>query len=204
MTTRDPRPKNALYEAPRDHAILVDVPEEPFLSVDGHGSPYDPPFQGAIRALYSLAYAIHFDLKQRTGASHPVPPLEALWWWGTDRAFPTKDEKEWRWRLMIRQPVVVTPDDLARAKAATRAKHPEVAVDPVELRRYHEGRSMQILHVGPYKDEATTIQRLHEEIDKAGYHAHGMHHEIYLGDPRRAKPEKLRTLLRQPVAPARA
>jgi len=199
MSRKTPRPKEPLYDAPKDHAVLVTVPDAPFLAVEGHGSPYDPAFQGAIRALYPIAYAIHFDVKKATGTSHPVPPLEALWWWGAGRSFPEEDEKEWRWRLMIRQPKGVTSAMLAKAKASVRAKHPEIAVDSVELQRYHEGRSMQILHVGPYKDEATTIQRLHEEIQKAGYHASGLHHEIYLGDPRRAKPEKLRTLVRQPV-----
>lgn len=208
MTTTRPTtptdPEAALYKAPSDHAILVDVPNDPFLCVDGHGSPYDPAFQGAIRALYTLAYAIRFQIKDETGVSHKVPPLEALWWWGNDRSFPLKDEKEWQWRLMIRLPHEATRATLERAKEVATRKHPEIAVDPVELRSFHEGPSMQILHLGPYKDEATTIQHLHEEIEKAGYEPAGRHHEIYLGDPRRAKPEKLRTLVRQPVKRASA
>lgn len=201
MTTSPPRSNDDRYKAAKDHATLVNVPDEPFLSIEGHGSPYDPAFQGAMRAIYSVAYTVHFDLKKQTGVSHKVPPLEALWWWGGEGAF-TKNEKEWRWRLMLRQPRAATKAIVERAKEAAKRKHPEIAVGHVELRHYREGPSMQILHVGPYKDEATTIARLHEEIEKAGYEPAGMHHEIYLGDPRRARPENLRTLVRQPVKPA--
>ncbi|MFA5861794.1 MAG: GyrI-like domain-containing protein [Candidatus Thermoplasmatota archaeon] len=198
----DPKRQEAeLYRAPRDHAVTVDVPDEPFLSIDGHGSPYDPGFQGAIRALYSVAFTIKALLKKKTQEDHVVMPLEALWWWGEDGKFDVKKEKEWRWRLMIRQPLTATSDLVAQAIQTAKKKHPELAVQLVELRNYHEGASMQILHVGPYKEEATTLHRLHEEIEKAGFESWGPHHEIYLGDPRRAKPEKLRTLLREPVRP---
>lgn len=206
MTKHDPRKEEPhLYKAPRDHAVLVDVPDEAFLAIDGKGSPRDPAFHEAIGALYAVAYGIKFLLKEEApDEDHAVMPLEALWWWKDGAGFPVDDEKAWHWRLMIRQPDGVRAEHVERALARARERRPVPGLDAIRLVHHHEGKALQILHVGPYKDEARTIARLHEEVKEAGYEPAGKHHEIYLGDPRRAKPQNLRTLLRQPVRPRQA
>lgn len=190
---------HAQYSAPKDHAVLLDVPEESFLMLDGAGSPHaGTGFQEAIEAIYSVAHALRSKMKSRPKRDYVVMPLEALWWWdGPDRSFHDAPEHDWRWTMMIRQPDFVTPNDVAGVIEEAKDKVPLAA--KVRFDKYHEGRAMQILHVGPYKNEWPTIQRLHDGIRDAGYEASGKHHEIYLGDPRRAKPENLRTILRQPV-----
>lgn len=188
-----------LYSARKDRATLVDVPDEPFLMVDGKGSPNDPAFQDAIRALYAVAYALKFDAKGKDAArDFVVMPLEAVWSWEGEGDFATAPERAWQWTLMIQQPPFVDAGDVASVIEKLRADG-NAGVERVRLERYGEGRAMQIMHVGPYKDEYATIQRLHEEMRKQGYAPAGKHHEIYMGDPRRSKPENLKTILRQPV-----
>lgn len=181
-----------LYDAPADHAVLVEVPDRVFLGIDGRGSPHGPAFQGAIRALYAVAYGARalVDAAER----HPIGPLEALWSWRGDG-----NGKEWHWTLLLPIPAAATRDVVQRAIGKAREAHPELALDLVERRHFEEGPCMQILHVGPYRSEGPTLEHLRQDVASAGYEPAGLHHEIYLGDPRRAKPERLRTLLRQPV-----
>lgn len=188
-----------LYSAPKAHAIVVDVPEEGFLMVDGKGSPNEgTAFQEAIGALYSVAYSLKFATKKADRSrDFTIMPVEALWWWDGDKPFKDAPEKEWRWTLMIRQPDFVTQKDVQAAVGDAKLVRPQAA--GVRFGRFREGKCMQILHVGPYKDEWPTIQRLHDAIKDNGFEMSGKHHEIYLGDPRRAKPENLRTIVRQPV-----
>lgn len=190
----------AQYSAPRGHPVTIDLPEESFLMLDGAGSPNEGTrFQESIGALYAVAYSLKFAMK-KADASHDyvVMPLEALWWWdGPERSFRAAPEHEWRWTLMIRQPDFVTERDVAAAIEDAKLKVP--LASGVRFGKYLEGRAMQILHLGPYKDEWPTIQRLHEGMRRAGYAPSGRHHEIYLGDPRRAKPENLKTIIRQAV-----
>lgn len=191
------------YEAPSDHAVLIDVPGQPYITIDGRGSPHGPAFQGGIRTLYAVAHGVRDLLKKGTKRPEPAdPPLEALWWWADANGSDAPKVKEWRWRLMVSQPAEAKASLVQQAIANARSAHPELALDLVELRHYAEGPSMQILHVGPYRSEMPTIQHLHDDMTQAGYEPAGMHHEIYLEDPRTAKPETLRTLLRQPVRPA--
>lgn len=195
--------EHSLYSAPKGHAVAVDVPEESFLMLDGAGSPTSSnAFQDAIGALYSVAYSLKFAMKKADrGRDFAVMPLEALWWWDDPkRSFHEGPEKDWRWTLMIRQPDFVTARDVEAAIEDATLKTPLAA--KVRFGRYREGRSLQIMHVGPYKDEWPTIQRLHADIETAGYVKSGKHHEIYLGDPRRSKPENLKTVVRQPVRTA--
>lgn len=204
MAKVDPKKAEpALYHAPRDHAVRVEVPDETFLMIDGAGSPQSPAFQEAIQALYAVSHGINLLLREKEpGKDHVVMPLEALWWWGEEPSFPEASEHGWRWTLMIRQPDETTPAQARRAAETARERRPLPTLGRVRLERYREGESMQILHVGPYEKELPTIRRLQEEIRAAGFAPAGKHHEIYLGDPRRAKPEGLKTLLRQPIARA--
>jgi hypothetical protein len=194
---------------------IVDIPEFGFAAVTGGGSPGGSDFTEAIQALYSVSYGAHFLLKKQDGQAPRVMPLEALWWVDdpdqrdifTDVALglaaaADSDRDRWLWQAMIMQPAPVDADVVAQALAAARARKPLPGLERVRYVRWAEGLSAQVLHVGPYADEGPSIARLHAGIATAGYRPRGRHHEIYLGDPRRSAPERLRTILRHPVEPA--
>ncbi|TFV65642.1 UNVERIFIED_ORG: hypothetical protein E4P37_09015 [Bacillus sp. AZ43] len=203
MTTRVDlrRELGQLYSATRSPA-LVDVPELSFLMVDGHGDPNTAPaYAEAVEALYSVAYTVRFALRDGPAAlDAPVMPLEGLWWTADMATFSTDDKSAWDWTMMIALPEQATADVVAAAvtRAATRRRL--AAIGRVRLERWAEGRAAQVLHIGPYSAEGPTIAALHAFIAGQGYGLAGKHHEIYLGDPRRAAPERLRTIIRQPVA----
>ena len=197
------RQLRALYSATATPAF-VDVPDLPFLMVDGHGDPNTAPaYAEAVQALYAVAYTIRFALRRGPEAlDAPVMPLEGLWWTPDMSTFSTEDKSQWDWTMMIVVPDQVTLRIVEDARAAAAKKKGTAAVGEVRLERYAEGRCAQVLHVGPYSAEGPTIAALHAFISGRGYVLSGKHHEIYVGDPRRAAPEKLRTIVRQPVAPA--
>jgi hypothetical protein len=183
-----------LYSPGRDFT-LVDVPAFHFLMVDGTGDPNTgKDYASAVEALYSLSFAVKFASKAQLGRDYVVAPLEGLW---PDTAASTP-KAEWRWTMLIRQPDWLTQEqcDAARAKAAAKGLP---ALDAVRLEQFAEGAAVQVMHVGSYDDEAPTIARMHAWIAERGMALGGRHHEIYIGDPRRAAPHKLRTVLRQPV-----
>jgi hypothetical protein len=194
------RERSALYSASREPAF-VDVPELPYLMIDGHGDPNTAAgYAAAVQALYSIAYTIRFGLKRRPEpVDAPVMPLEGLWWTPDLATFSTDDKSAWDWTLLIAVPGLVTADVVEDARAAAARKHEPAALDRVRLTRFAEGRCAQVMHVGPYSAEGPTIAALHEFIAENGYALAGKHHEIYLGDPRRSAPDKLRTIVRQPV-----
>jgi hypothetical protein len=178
---------------------IVDVPPMNFLMVDGHGDPNtSPQFQEIFNALYTMAYTIKFALKPQ-GIEFVIPPVEGLWWMEgrDDIDLTTKDN--WDWRLMIMQPEAVTMEVFERARAEAARKKDLPMLAKLRFETYHEGLSAQILYFGPYADEGPTIIRLHAFIAENGCVLEGKHHEIYLGDPRRTAPEKLRTVIRQPM-----
>jgi hypothetical protein len=184
---------DSLYQAGRGVVEVVDVPELAMLVVDGTGSPEGTEFTEAVETLLAVSYGAHFLLRRQRGDAPRVMPLEALW-------DPPGDGR-WAWRALVVQPPPV--DAALVAEALERARRrPRSAPGRVRLERWEEGRSAQLLHVGPYASEGSSIDLLHREIAALGLRAHGRHHEIYLGDPRRSRPERLRTILRQPVEPA--
>lgn len=182
---------------------LIDVPPMAFLMIDGEGDPNtSQAYMDAMEALYGLAYTLKFASKKQAGVDYVVMPLEGLWWAQEMAAFDaeTTDKDAWHWCSMIRQPDHITAEMVAAAAEELRAKKDPAALDQVRFETYHEGLSVQIMHVGPYSEEGPTLQRLHEEyLPQNGLIENGKHHEIYLGDPRRTAPERLRTVLRQPV-----
>ncbi|MGW5237356.1 GyrI-like domain-containing protein [Monashia sp. NPDC004114] len=185
---------------------LVRVPRLTFLCLDGHGDPNtSPAYAAAVQALYSVSYAAKFALKKAGGPDFKVSPLEGLWWAEDMSTFLTGDKSAWDWTMMIRQPDAVTADLVARLAQEAAAKKSIAAATQLRLVSFEEGAAAQVLHVGPYATEAPTIARLHEFIREQGFtfdgpgHSH-KHHEIYIGDPRRSAPEKLRTIIRQPYA----
>lgn len=194
----------ALYAPKPGDWHIVDVPDLLFLQVDGQGDPnVSTHYAEAVEALYSLSYAIRAVAKADLGRVHTVGPLEGLWSAKDPRSFIVGDKGAWEWTMMISQPAWITADvhDKARRKVEDKEL---AALDRVRFERYSEGRCVQILHVGPYDTEAPTLARLHDEfLPDNGLTFNGRHHEIYLSDPRRTDPERLRTILRQPVAATR-
>lgn len=191
-----------LYRAPNDHAVLVDVPERWFLMVDGQGDPNGAPaYEAAMQALYATAYGVKFAVKRiDPGADFSVLPAEGLWWSDDMSDFLAGRREGWRWTMMIPQPPMVTADLVARSVSGAREKpSPSPALDLLRFEPYDEGRCAQIMHVGPYATERPTIEKLHAFIAEQACVPAGKHHEVYLGDPRRTAPGKLRTLIRQPV-----
>ncbi|TCL00588.1 hypothetical protein BXY66_3231 [Shimia isoporae] len=180
------------------------VPRLQFLSITGQGDPGGPVYGRALKALYPLAYGIKFARKA-LGADFVVPPQESLWWADDPGSFVRSERDKWRWTAMIRMPDAVTDDDLQNARDKAEAKLAKkgedvFALQEVTLTSLEEGTCLQTLHVGPYADEAPVLAELHDVVmPEAGLTFGGHHHEIYLGDPRRVPPEKLRTILRQPV-----
>ncbi len=193
-----------LYAPPR-RFVEVDVPAMAFLAIDGHGDPDGPDFAAAVEALYSVAYTVKFAVKKADGRDAVVAPLEGVWWADDPAAFTTDNRAAWRWTAMIHQPEWVDRTMVADAVAAVRTKkgaEAPAALDRVELRSMHEGRCVQVMHVGPFAAEGPVLAELHTVyLPEHGLTHAGEHHEIYLSDPRRTAPEKLRTILRQPVRP---
>jgi hypothetical protein len=190
-----------LYNPSAQEFVVVDVPSMNFLMIDGQGNPNtSPEYHEAVQALYSVAYAIKFAVKKTLGIDYPVMPLEGLWWADEMRTFSTERKDDWRWTMMIMQPDPVTCGQVESAMAQASKKKELPALPRLRLEPYHEGLSVQVLHIGPYEKEAPTLARLHNDFIPAnGYVTAGKHHEIYLSDPNRVPPEKWKTVLRQPV-----
>lgn len=198
------RDRRDLYAPGRAFAV-VDVPELPFLMVDGHGDPNtEPAYRAAVEALFTASYAARAVAKAALGRVHVVAPLEGLWSAADLRVFSTRDKSAWDWTMMIAQPDWLTPAMVDEALAAARRRTAApAALDLLRFERYAEGRSVQVLHVGSYDDEGPTLARLHDEyLPQNGLVPTGRHHEIYLSDPRRTEAARRRTILRQPVTAA--
>jgi hypothetical protein len=196
-----------LYAPSARHPVIVEVPDIAFLMVDGRGDPEtSETYHEALESLYSVAYTLKFTRKKRDPErDFRVAPLEGLWW--ADAEAPRMDELQqdrdaWNWTMMIAVPGEVTGDEVGEAREAAARKKDLPAAPLLRLERFVEGLAAQIMHVGPYAEEAPTIERLHDFAAQEGYELRGRHHEIYLGDPRRSAPERLKTVLRHPVRPA--
>lgn len=189
-----------LYIPPR-RFVTVDVPEMQFLMVDGHGDPNTTQdYKDAVEALYAVAYKTKFRSKKDLGKDYTVPPLEGLWWAEDMETFITRDKSQWDWTMMIMTPDWIGAEIFADAVEQVRKAKDPAALDKVRLERYHEGLSVQIMHIGSYDDEGPVLSQMHSDfIPNNGYVENGKHHEIYLSDPRRVAPEKLKTVLRQPI-----
>ncbi len=190
-------------KASRDRIRLLTPAPRRFVMIDGEGPPVAEAFEARIPGLYGVAYPIRFALKRR-GVLGRVGPLEGIWWTtdgetDLDVVF-AGDRDTWRWTLMIGVPDEATDAEISEHLDAGRAKLAPGLAASLYVDLFDEGPAAQLLHVGPYAEERPTIERLHEQIAAAGLRPRGRHHELYLGDPRRSAPERLRTLIRQPVA----
>ena len=188
------------YNPPKKF-LTVNVPEMQFIMVDGHGDPNTArEYTDAIEALYATAYKMKFISKNTLEKDYVVPPLEGLWWAANMETFQTRDKSAWDWTMMIMTPNWISSDVFANAVEEVRKKKNPTALALVRLESYTEGLSVQIMHIGSYDDEGPILTKMHSEfIPENGYAMRGKHHEIYLSDPRRVAPEKLKTVLRQPI-----
>lgn len=191
----------ACYRARRDTPELVTVPRLQYLMIDGHGDPNTTAFAEATSTLYPVAYTLKFASKKELGRDYVVPPLEGLWWADDMESFTgARDKTRWHWTLMILTPDWIPSEMFAAAREQVAAKSRPVRLDDLRLEPLDEGLCLQALHVGSYDDEAELLRRMHAEaIPELGLVMTGKHHEVYLSDPRRVEPAKLRTILRQPV-----
>ncbi len=191
-----------LYQPSAKEFVMVDVPPMNFLMIDGHGDPNTAQeYKDAVEALYAVAFRIKFISKNEVGRDYVVPPLEGLWGAEDMETFTIgRDKSAWDWTMMIMQPEWVTLEMFQEALKQVEKKKNLPALPKLRLERYHEGLSVQILHIGSYDDEGPTLDRMHHEfIPENGYEMAGKHHEIYLSDPSKVAPEKLKTVLRQPI-----
>lgn len=188
--------------APAKKFAIIDVPELNFLMIDGAGDPNkEQSFKDAVEALFGVSYTLKFMVKKSPSAiDYSVMPLEGLWWTDPIEAFSLVDKRNWLWTIMIMQPKWITDSLVSEAILKTMKKKQNPALDLLHFRKFNEGKSAQVLYVGPYHNEAQTIKDLHNFIDIQGYKLRGKHHEIYLSDVRKTAPEKLKTIIRQPIA----
>lgn len=186
------------YAARKDPA-LVEIGPAKYLTIDGKGEPGGEAFQAALAALYGAAYTIKMTKKFGGGQDYKVCALEGLWWVPNPADWINQPRDSWEWKLMIRVPEFITARDLQAAVEQLKKKGKGDGAARVRLETIREGRSVQVLHVGPYSAEPETIARMDAFVKSQGLAFRGKHHEIYLNDPRRVPPERLRTILRMPV-----
>jgi hypothetical protein len=191
------------YTASAAKPSIIDVPPMKGLMVDGAGDPNGPAFQEAVGSLYSVAYTMKFAFKKDKAVDYPVMALEGLWCADNIADFLNNKRENWKWTLFIALPDIVTKKDVGEAVATVKKNAKFPRFPEVRFEKFAEGRAAQVMHVGPYAAEGPTIERLHRFVEEQGYQLRGKHHEIYLGDPRRSAPEKLRTIIRHPVEKAK-
>jgi hypothetical protein len=188
------------YTASPHCVAIVEVPPMPFLMAQGQGDPNtSPTFQQATETLFRLSCTLKVMLKKEQGLDYVVMPLECLWWADDLTAFTENRPDEWQWTAMILQPDFIAGEAVARAQELARSRKNAPPLYETTFGRHTDGQSAQILHLGPYPEAPVTIARLLQFIREKGYHLAGKHHEIYLSDPRRTAPGKLKTIIRQPI-----
>ena len=191
------------YQGKRGGFRIVEIPDLQYLMIDGHGDPNtSPAFAEAVQALYPVAYKLKFASKRDLGRDYVVPPLEGLWWaQDMDSFTAARDKSQWDWTLMIMVPDWIGQSMVDAAVAVAGAKARPARLDDIRLESLSEGHCVQTLHIGSFDDKAGLLTQMHHEfIPENGLRMVGTHHEIYLSDSRKVAPEKLRTLLRQPVS----
>ena len=188
------------YNPPAGEAVLVKLPTLKYIMVNGDGEPGGESFQQAMSALYNIAYTMKFRSKKLLKKDYDMMAPEGLWWMKGKIDMNKRDK--WLWTLMVLVPDFVTPKMFSESVAEVRSKKNPPGLERARLETLDEGESVQITHVGPYATEPESIAKMDAYAKEHGYKMVGKHHEIYLGDPRRAAPSKLKTVLRHPVTKA--
>lgn len=191
------------YNSPKQAPEILTIPRMQFLMIDGKGDPNTSKrFQAAVATLYGLVYGLKFTRKRAKKApDFTIGPLEGLWWSETGKPFEVGKKDDWLWTLLLWVPDVITKSAFQAQLAILKVKKPDLLWDSVRLEHFEEGVVVQMLHVGPYATEPATVDLMHSYAKQQGYAPSGKHHELYLGDPRRSSPEKLRTIVRHPITP---
>lgn len=189
-----------LYRPKKGNIAMIDVPEMNFLKIDGVGAPGSEAFTQAIEALFTVSYTLKFMVKKGSEQKdYGVMPLEGLWWADDMASFSVENKADWKWTLMIMQPNLVSPGMVSSAIDQVKTKKNPAALPLINFESRIEGLAVQTLHIGPFTEEGPVVEGLHRFISECGKTLAGKHHEIYLSDFRRAAPEKLRTIIRQPM-----
>lgn len=198
-----------LYSPSAKAVSVIDVPELLYLMVDGRievgvGPSDSESFRESMEAMYSVGYGLKFmsKLREENPVDFTVMAVEGLWSTESGEFQFGDDTDPWLYTLLMLQPEHITSEMFQEAVEKAAEKRLNPALERLRLERWEEGLSIQIMHIGPYAEEPRTISMMDEFVEEHGYRMTGRHHEIYLGDPRRAKPEKLKTILRHPVAKA--
>ena len=210
METLDMRAKfKSLYNPSAKNVSLVEVPALNFIMIDGAIEPgsapgNSPAFQEAVQAMYGISYTLKFmsKLDKNNPIDYPVMALEGLWWISGGE-FDIRKPGNWLWTVMIMQPDHITQDMFNESLEKLKKKKPGPGLEKLRLESFQEGLCAQIMHIGPYEAEPATVDKLRDYMAANGLRdlvgSGGKHHEIYMGDPRKADPAKLRTVLRHPV-----
>lgn len=196
-----------LYTPSAKEVSVVKVPRFNFIMVDGTipaNTPVGeaPEYIAALETLYGLSYTLKFMIKKRkkNPVDYPVMPLEGLWWTkDSHKKFTVSHKDDWFFAALIMQPEPVTRELFDQARALLRERKNPAKLDQARFEAFEEGPSIQIMHLGPYSDEPASIEKMVAFAAENNFRTRGRHHEVYLSDPRRAKPEKLKTVLRHPV-----
>jgi len=194
--------RNIYLPSQKDFTI-VNVPEMNFLTIMGKGNPNNSEeFQKAVEALYAVSYAIKMSPKKgdtpKGYFEYVVPPLEGLWWI-SGKEFNLNEKDKFEWKIMIMQPEFVNNEIVKSAIELSKKSKDNSSIAKIKFESYEEGLSVQIMHVGSYDAEKETIIKMKEFIKNRNLKENGLHHEIYLSDPKKISPDALKTVLRQPV-----
>ncbi len=190
-----------LYKPSPKKPEIVDVPTMNFLMIDGQGDPNtSQEYKDAIEALFSVSYTLKFMIKKSVHAiDYGVMPLEGLWWIDDMSKFSVEKKDEWKWTAMIMQPEFITHGLTVEAVEKVKAKKESAGLISLRFETFNEGKSAQILHIGPFSEEGPTIEKLHRFIGESGFRLRHKHHEIYLSDIRKGDPKNWKTVIRQPI-----
>lgn len=189
------------FKASSGKFSVVKLPKYNYLMVDGAGDPNTAPaYVEAIELLYGASYTLKFMSKNELGRDYVVPPLEGLWWAKDMKSFEKREKSKWSWTMMIMVPNGITKSHVTKAIKTFQEKKPAAKTSKLRFESLTEGFSVQVLHIGPYDAEGPILSKLHNEyMPENNFEFNGKHHEIYLGDPRKTAPSKLKTILRQPI-----
>lgn len=190
-----------LYNPSPKEPKIVDVPQMNFLMIDGKGNPnISQEYKNAIEALFSVSYTLKFMIKKgETSIDYGVMPLEGLWWVEDMSKFSVERKDEWLWTSMITQPELIRRELVIEAIEIVKKKGKLPAIDKLRFESFCEGKSAQIMHIGPFSEEGPTIEKLHNFIQEQNHALRDKHHEIYLSDIRKGDPKKWKTIIRQPI-----
>lgn len=192
-----------LYGPSAKKFTILEIPKLNFIMIDGHGDPnIEPSYTAAIETLYAMSYTLKFHVKKTMDIDYTVMGLEGLWWVPDMNEFSITRKEDWDWTAMIMQPDFITPALFEEAKHQVITKGKGPRINDARLESFHEGTCVQVMYIGPFKDEGPTIANMHAYAKEQGYDLAGKHHEIYLSDFRRTAPEKLKTVIRQPLKKA--